>query len=84
VQFKNTGNDWIQANGNAVLLDEKGKTVGRGMFAAIKTLPGETVPAKAIVKGFVVLSSGSYKVLVTLDTGTDVLVKETTVVVTGG
>ncbi len=84
LQFRNTGNDWIQAKGNAVLVDAAGKTVGRGTFSAIKTLPGETVPAKADVKGFLVLSSGTYKVMVTLDTGTDVLVKDTTVVVTGG
>jgi hypothetical protein len=79
LQFKNTGNDWIQAKGNAILVDTKGKTVARGEFAPIKTLPGENVPASVVVKSFMPLAAGTYKVMVTIDTGTEILVKEAAV-----
>jgi hypothetical protein len=81
LQFKNTGNDWIQAKGNAVLVDTKGKTVARGEFDPVKTLPGESVPASVLVKSFTALNTGTYKVIVTIDTGTEVLVKDASITI---
>lgn len=81
MQFLNIGDDWLQPKANAVLVDSKGKTVARGDFTVLKTLPGESASGTTTLKSFIPLEAGTYKVIVTVDTGEDVLMKETSVAI---
>ncbi|MBU0581045.1 MAG: hypothetical protein KKA19_07695 [Candidatus Margulisbacteria bacterium] len=79
LKFKNTGNNWIQAKGNIILLDIQGQNIAQSELAPLKTLPGEVVLATTVLKGPVDIFSGKYKLLATLDIGEDILVKETAI-----
>ncbi len=77
VKFKNTGNTWLEVQGNVVAIDEQGMTIGRGDLAPIKILPGETVLSQIKVVFENTGITGRPKLLATLDYGEELLVKET-------
>lgn len=76
VLFENKGNNCLQAKGNVILIDKSGSTIARKDVNPLKTLPGETDTTSVLFTQAVKLVKGEHKFIVTLDTGSEILVQE--------
>jgi hypothetical protein len=67
--LKNLGDVYLGADGTAVIFDSSGSLVAREKVNKVNTLPGDEVKGKvSFLSG---LPEGSYKLVLTLDYGTD-------------